>query len=499
MATAGTKEAILSSLLEDARHWRGLRDYVYDLNMPLLFNSKESPLPCRETSAEFEAINSSFSSQIHALFEALHDFENLSKTEGKTEDVDGYIRKDGLFCIININNQSFDRYPECLHRNFHSRRLSLRDLATLPQLWRVCELRLYSAPYYATNIHFQNTRPVSLRLPLELVSRLPALRSLICPWLWERMPVAYHLRTLRHFTRPWEGPWRDERHEFGRAVRELHEHMPASLTTARLWFWKPSAFYADEDQGIEMPDLIRPDDADPLSLGLRTVASHLEQFDVRAFLTPDLFRAPVTWPRMKRLRVEFHPWCPDGTWYFVGPRGENPHPGGGFEITREQHYPPVSPNEEDDKMDEEYFDDEEIEDEDERRADMFRTEPLPRKIEPLLLAFADALKGMPALEEAELFAYLAWKPSKERRRAYEDSDEAPYNQDCAIYRWGVSYVPGKDGGKGSLTWQVGSWRPHEDVIQSFKALGGKGSEVEITWKPFEFRDKREDANRGAFD
>lgn len=241
-----------------------------------------------------------------------------------------------------------------------------------------------------------------------------------------------------------------------------------------------------------MPGLVRPDDADPLSLGLRTVASHLEQFDLRAFLTPDLFRAPVTWSRMKRLCVEFHPWCPDGTWYFVGPRDENPHPTGGFEITREQHYPPTAPDEQDDKMDEEYVEDQGNEEEEERRMDMFRTEPLPSMINPLLLAFADALKGMPALEEAELFTYLAWQPSEERQRAYKDSDEAPYNQDRAIYRWGVRYAPGKDDGNGLLTWQVGSWRPQEDIIQSFKALGSEGGEVEITWKPFEFTDNREE-------
>ncbi|OTA67384.1 hypothetical protein K449DRAFT_390097 [Hypoxylon sp. EC38] len=498
MAAAGTKEAILNSLLEDARYWRGLRDYVYDLNIPLLLNSEESPLPCRETPAEFEAINSSFSSQIHALFEALHDFESLSKTDGNAEDVNEYIRKDGIICIIRINNQSFDRYPDCLHRNFHSCRLSLLEPATLPQLWRVSELRLFPAQYYGSNIDFENVRPVSLRLPLELVLRLPALRSLDCPWLWERMPVAFRLRTLRHFTRPWEGPWRDERHEFGRAVQELHEHIPTSLAAARLWFWKPSAFYADEDQSIEMPDLVRPDDADPLSLGLRTMASHLEQFDLRAFLTPDLFRAPVAWPRMKRLHVEFHPWCPDGTWYFVGPRGENPHSDGGFEITREQHYPPVGPNEQDDEMDEVYIEDEGSEEEDEHQTDMFRTEPLPHKINSLLLAFAEALKGMPVLEEAEMFAYLAWQPSEERRRIYRDSDEAPYNQDRAIYRWGVTYAPGKDGGNELLTWQVGSWRPQEDVIQSFKTLGGEDSKVEIIWKPFEFTKRREDKDRGAF-
>ncbi|KAI1451581.1 hypothetical protein F4805DRAFT_471541 [Annulohypoxylon moriforme] len=446
MDTVDSKKCILNSLLEDARHWRGLRYYPYDLSMPLLLNSEESPLPCRETPVEFEAINSSFSFQVHALFGALHDFESSSKAEGKTEDGVEYIRKDGLILIIRINNQSFDRYLDCLHRNFHSRRLSLSDPATLPQLFRVSELRLFPAPDYGATIDFVNARP---------------------------------------------------RHEFGRAVRELHEHMPTSLVSARLWFWKPSAFYTYEDQSIEMPDLIRPGNADPLSLGLRTMASHLEQFDLRAFLTPDLFRAPVTWPRMKRLRVEFHPWCPDGTWYFVGPRGENPHPDAGFKITREQHYPPLSPNEHDDKMDEEYVEDEGNEEEG-RRTDMFRTEPLTSKIEPLLFAFADALKGMPTLEEAELFAYLAWQPSKERQRAYTNSDEAPYNRDRAIYRWGVSYTPERGGCNGLLTWQVGSWRPQEDIIQSFKALGGEGSETKITWKPFEFVDKREDEDRSAF-
>ncbi|KAI1450733.1 hypothetical protein F5Y02DRAFT_1954 [Annulohypoxylon stygium] len=495
----GTKEAILNSLLEDARKYGKLRDQVYDVYMPLLLNPRESPLPCRETPAEFEAINSSFSSQIHTLFEALHDFERLSKAEeGKTEDVDGYIHKDGLISTISVNPQSFDIYPDCRHRNFHSRRLFLRDLAALPQLWRVSELRLCPVPNYGNYTEFEDSRPVSLRFPLELVSKLPALRSLECPWLWERMPVAFYLSTVRHFTRPWEGPWRDARHEFGKAVRELHEHIPASLVKMRLWFWKPSAFYHEGDQSIEMPDLIRPEDADPVSLGLRTLASHLEEFDVRAFLTPDIFRAPVAWPRMKRLRVEFHPWCPDGTWYFVGPRDENPYPDGGFEITREQHYPPVSPNEQDEETDEKYIDDDEgCEEEDQCRTDMFRTEPLSSKIELLLLAFANALKGMPALEEAELFTYLAWQPSKERTRAYEDSDEAPYNREHAIYRWGVSYVPGKEGGHGLLTWQVGSWRPGEDVIRSFEALGGEGSEIEIAWEPFEFTERRE-IDVGAF-
>ncbi|OTB14126.1 hypothetical protein K445DRAFT_23907 [Daldinia sp. EC12] len=178
MAAIETKEAILNSLLGNAH--------------------------------EFQVINSSFSSQIHALFEALYDFEELSETKDETKDETDegyrYIREEAFVPIIRIRIQSFDRYPNCLHRNFHSRRLFLRDLGTLLQLWRVSELRLFPAPDYGADIDFENAWPVSLRSPLELVSKLPTLRSLDCPWLWERMPVAFRLRTFRHFTRPWEGP-----------------------------------------------------------------------------------------------------------------------------------------------------------------------------------------------------------------------------------------------------------------------------------------------------
>jgi hypothetical protein len=125
---------------------------------------------------------------------------------------------------------------------------------------------------------------------------------------------------------------------------------------------------------------------------------------------------------------------------------------------------------------------------------MFRTVPLPAKIEPLLLAFAEAPKsGMPALEEAELFAYLVWQPAEERRGAYEGChEEVSYNQDHAVYRWGVTYAPGKDGGKGLLTWQVRAWRPHEDVMRAIEALGVPDGGVEAIWEPFDFLDIREE-------
>ncbi|KAH7142791.1 hypothetical protein B0J13DRAFT_585496 [Dactylonectria estremocensis] len=216
-----------------------------------------------------------------------------------------------------------------------------------------------------------------------------------------------------------------------------------------------------------MPNLISPVDEDPVSVGMRTIASYLEELDLRAFLTPDLFKAQVQWPRMRRLRIEFHPCRPDGCWYFVGPRGENPNPEG-FEITH-QHYPPTSPNEDDDELDEEFT--ENLDDTDSRLPDMFRTEPLADNIEPLLSAFATVLKGMPALEEAELFTHISWNPSEERLAEY--GDEAPYDAEYGGRRWGLRYVPGKDGVEGLVEWQVGEWRPHEGIIKLFEGLGGE--------------------------
>lgn len=500
MAEPVTKEAILASILERAREFGGLRECDYDLNLPLLINAPESPLACRETQDEFGAINASFSTQIHAFFEALREFESRSTST----DGDEFIRAEGLQPSIRVINQSFDIFPSCLHRSFHSRRLFLVSngnhsnndqdaAASLPQLSRVTVLRIGPEPNYASDIAYENARPLSPALLLQLAIRCPNLRRLECPWLWERTPSAFVLRSMRHFTRPWEGPWRDARREFGRAVTELGGRLPESLVSARLWFWRPGTVsYREGDQAALMPDLVGPEGEDPVSLGLRELGGRLEELDVRAFVTPDLFRAPMAWRRMKRLRVEFHPWCSDGTWYFAGPGDDkSAEPEKGFEVT-EEHYPPDSPDELDEEVDEEYADEEGTDEEAEFATNMFRTEPIPSKIEPLLLGFAEALKGMPALEEAELFAWLAWHPSEEMRSTYGGADEAPFNMDRTTYRWGVKYAPGSDGGKGVVTWQVGPWRPHENVIRAFETLNGENGGVDTVWNALGLLDRRND-------
>lgn len=502
-SSPSTKEEILQHMLKSIQEYnarmvseglryRGTDEFPFDLEMPLLLHSVEAPLPCRETLQEFAPINAHFSTQIHALFAAIRDYEQLSKSEpGQGDD---YIRDTGLVANIRVGRQSFDRYKSCLHRHYHHRLLTLSDsLAdSLPELSRVTGLRLSPGKdYQRLDYSMLDSRPVSPRVPFQLATRLPNLRRIDLPWLLcERLPVRWTQREMRHYTRPWAGPWRDRRREFRAAVDNLHAQLPKGVTSMRLLCWQPDS-WSCEEQTRRMPNLLGHDAAeegDPVSIALRTLAAPLEELDVRAILTPDIFRAPVAWPRMRRLKVEFNPLSPDGTWYFAGPRGEDPFGDeGGFAVDDEQHYPPAVASAEDKEIDKSWPEAEGCVEE-ERDWDQFRTVPKRDKVEPLLLAFAAALRGMPALEEAELFARLSWQPSEERLLAYRDANgelEVPYDVANPHFMWRVEYVPEAEGKKGLLTWQVGDWRPDEKVSRAFEAVGGNDG-IEVEWKEFEY-------------
>ncbi|KFY26969.1 hypothetical protein V493_03765 [Pseudogymnoascus sp. VKM F-4281 (FW-2241)] len=521
---AASKDAILNSFLEIARNYNAcpppgrnkvvLAACQFEAEMPLLL----SPLVCWEPPAVFEAINAHFSAQVHAFFNALHDLEDMAD-KPSSDDLELLRRDEWLRPEICIASQSFDN-PEangdCLHRVYHTRRLTVQNPDSLPLLNRVIQLRIFHAEAYGPDP--DNMRPVSMRTPLELATRPPNLRELECPWLWERFPIAFKSRAMRRFSHVWEGPWRDARVDFGRGVHHVMPLLPSSLTKVRLWFWIKNS-HAHEDQAVQMPDLVGAslsspstnefEDMDPVSLGLRDLGSRLEELDVCALITPDLFHSSgdgLLWPRMLHLRVEFHPCAPNGSWYFSGPRGENPH-ATGFAITREEHYPPGRPEYDDETHDlwddeqDEYCGDETIYEH--YTPDMFRTRPIAERINPLLLAFASSLQRqkMSSLQDAELCTWLTWRPSKERVQEYEGSDDAPPTSDVeetVTFRWGVRYDAPKGDGKVKVTWQVGEdWRPEDEVITAFEDLvGGEGENME--WKAFEFREDREEDAEAYF-
>ncbi|KAL5345196.1 hypothetical protein ACLOAV_009565 [Pseudogymnoascus australis] len=517
-ATPPSKDAMLNSFLESVRYCNaclppGHNKLVFatcqlKAEMPLLLNPPGAPLACREPPAVFEAVNAHFSAQVHAFFNALHDLENMAD-KPSSDDLELLRRDEWLEPLICIGNQSFDKPLDCSHRVYHTRRLTVQNSDSLPLLNRVIQLRIFDEEAYGPDP--ANMRPVSMRTPLELATRIPHLRELDCPWLWEYLPIAFTSRAMRRVSRVWEGPWRDARIEFGQGVRHVMPLLPSSLTKVRLWFWRPDTTGDWADQAAQMPDLVGAslllpstnefEDMDPVSLGLRDLGSRLEELDVTALITPDLFHSNgdgLLWPRMLQLKVEFHPCAPNGSWYFSGPRGEDPY-ATGFAITREEHYPRESPDYDDETHavwsddEEENWGDEGIYDH--YTPDMFRTRPIVERINPLLLAFALSLQQqkMPSLQDAELFTWLTWWPSMDRVQEYKGSDEVPptsYVGETVMFRWGVRYDAPKGDRKGKVTWQVGEdWRPEDEVIAAFEDLVGKEGDME--WKAFEFTDDRE--------
>lgn len=50
-------------------------------------------------------------------------------------------------------------------------------------------------------------------------TKLSNLETLECLYLHDRFPYPYEDAVISHFTRPWKGPRRDARHDFGKAMK----------------------------------------------------------------------------------------------------------------------------------------------------------------------------------------------------------------------------------------------------------------------------------------
>ncbi|KAH7027560.1 uncharacterized protein B0I36DRAFT_351076 [Microdochium trichocladiopsis] len=508
----------------------------HEISLPLLINPPEDSLACHETAVETAYVSSHISSRLHALFSqlslALGDQTTTdaappqrSTSLSSTSPATSVLPEEGMFLELKVASQSFDIFPFCDHRQYHSRRLTLSSPDTLPTVPSITKLLLKSTETYDggdnNTSEDYRIRPLSLLIPFQLAAKLPDLHTLILPWMWERpLSFAHSSRVVReHYTRPWEGPLRDARHDFGNAILEQQMFLrggriPNGLKNVLMHFWTPQQV-AEEDQSERRPNLIisptaaatsvglvEGENKDPVSLGLCKLAGQLERLDLRAMVTEDLFPTPAPapagagleveqhqqhrqWSKMQRLRIEFHPLRPDGKWFFIGPKGEDPHgEEGGFEISEDRDYPREHDIPEDEEVDEEYEDFPTGDVEVDILQDMFRTEPHRERIEPLLARFAQAVReaNMPSLQDAELFAYLWWAPSdsREEEEGYA-GQEQPYAKYSA-HRWGVKYITSRggngDGGGAearttapTVQWQVGDWRPSPDVMALFEGLG----------------------------
>ncbi|KAK1978605.1 hypothetical protein LZ30DRAFT_632825 [Colletotrichum cereale] len=466
------------------------------LPLPVLVDdSAENPLPCHEPAEETMAVSVHLSVRIHALY------KQIAAAYNSVEDPPA-----SLVVELEIQPQKFEPEPPyCYHRRYHSRRLQLQDPETLPNLPFVSSLTIRSVASRGAE-NATDMRPLSPLVPLQCLVHLPAVQEWNAPWLWERpMPACMPSRAMReHYSWPWEGPLRDARHEFGAAIMNQEKHLcgkriPASLTRASLHFW-PFFSLPKHDQSVARPNLIHPADKDPVSVGLCKLGAQLNLFDLRAVVTPDLFPRPEApadqqWSQMRRFRLEFHPLRPDGRWYFVGPGGEDPHDSeqGGYKISDTKHYPRETETDEDMEIDEEYGIN--PDDDCDYHLDMFRTEPCRDRIEPLLAAFAKSVTrdNMPSLDDAEIFTHLWWWcPSDDRE---VNKYGLPMEKG---HRWGVKFIAGrgseekkKDGDAANaaaptppvVQWQVGDWRPSEEVMSLFESLG-RQEWLDLEWDKY---------------
>ncbi|KAJ1323564.1 hypothetical protein MN608_10808 [Microdochium nivale] len=489
----------------------GARHVGYTVTLPLLLDRTGDRMLCHEVSAETAAVSAHLSERIHALYEQLSSNRAV-------------LAKGGPISVsITIGQQGFNAYPHCPHRRFHSRRLHLLDANKLPDLDFVHRL-LVDTEYDRNFEHeFEDMRLLSLLVPLYYLSHLPAVHTVELPWMWER-PALYAMPDKswqNDGTRPWEGPLRDARYEFGTALLSSPEgkksssaaiRIPETLRRAVLYFWKASQFPV-EDHSLPRPNLVSPAPEDPVSLGLCKLAAQLEVFDLRALITPALFPITITeweaarevaqWSRMRRLRIEFHLASPDGLWYFDGPADGRHNQRNYLDqkdenqtfVVGPEHYPRevAAPEIEAEIHDVLEGRKSRMVSTDPHDVHLFRIVPRRETVEPLLKAFAKAIArdNMPRLEDAELFAWLCWSP-----RVEEDlEDDESLDAELETYRWGVKYIApigpqrenmeGEHQREGIVQWQVGDWRPSQDVLHAFEELG-----VTQEWLDFEVRGGR---------
>ncbi|KAI9766216.1 MAG: hypothetical protein M1839_005006 [Geoglossum umbratile] len=204
------------------------------------------------------------------------------------------------------------------------------------------------------------------------------------------------------------------------------------------------------------------------SLHTLTLAPALTDIDLTGpiVISPSLFwlgegEAPPLWPNVRRFHVTFGIETPDGGWYFE----RDPRPHEEEEDEDNEDDDDVSPTSEDD--------DEVAENEEEDDPlppdtfhpnptarltgslphNSFRTFPSPTTIPPLLLSMARAAACMPVLRRFSLAAELHSAEGAQFEVMYLGKAEK-----CVYDR-----MEEGDEGKERVYWQVGGWRPGEEV------------------------------------
>ncbi|KAK2765161.1 hypothetical protein FQN54_008860 [Arachnomyces sp. PD_36] len=450
------------------RRSRYLRFIKVVVPFPDLQQKGDTRLRCRESKDEIRANNELITRQISGLFTALRTLETQDLPHNQPARI--RLRIETPYQLEEMD-EICQTYLECDHRKYPSWRLCLLNPKTLPEISCITSLVVDRQLNPWTDLSCRYERALDFGLVAHLICKLPNLRDVDCAYLGERFPLAYSYRAVQHFTRVWEGPWRDSRHAFGKAIEG--GTLPTGMNYARFLFGPRNQIGYFTDQNGALPDLVKPMSYDPLSAGLRLLSQQLTEFDLRVCASSSLFwplpqeeATSPFWPNLKRLQVEFSPTTPSGTWFFQGPRGEG-RGATGYQIT-EEHYPPTKKNRADKRWDRIW--DREGGRYEDMSSDLFRVSPIDDILEPFLEAFAKALSNMPSLEVANLYTYLGWKTDLE--------EQYPHLKSRRKYRWGIKYLAE---GTPRVEWQVDGWRPSAALHQRFKDLARDGQALEEQW------------------
>jgi hypothetical protein len=471
-------------IMYSGRHLRHLRDLEFRTELPALewdeeANKDDHPL-FRDTSEDLDQMDQEFTRQIGLLFATLQKME----TRAATNYGPGRIK-----LTLYTPTRDVDRNWYSLHRSFTSWRIHLLSPETLPSLKCIRSINVeIGADIQICGEPDPPLRKLDLRVLLDLSNKLPNLDSLQCKIGGDEWHSGVETEAARYVTQDWEGPRRDSRHDFGKALGVVS--LPC-LRHVRLDFIYPICKSDWIDQRLAMPNLVRPEIYDPFSTSLRLLSYQLRTMSIRVVADETLFwpadNSTPSWPNLKSINVMFHMATPSGTWYFQG----LPNVGAtsGSDVN-EDSYPPLIDNEKERKTAEEV---EYLDWGDNRVTAQFRVDPNNETLVPFLTAFAKATASMPSLKEFALWSPLLF--CVDDLDMYEDFDASAVSRFTeGELAWGIAYAkpgaeafatdPGEDFCSiRQIWWRVAKWRPNPELHNLFQQIGceAHGKDIQEYW------------------
>jgi hypothetical protein len=398
---------------------------------------------------------------------------------------------------LTIYTPSQDRsgWEGCFHWTFNHWRTHLLKPETLPDLQSVGWLQINEG----------GNAKLDYRILIDLAIHCPNLKCLECHIGMEEWEQPYRQEPAKLFLCEYDGPRRDTRHDFRKAV--THTNMPKSLQRIELnSFCRLSMNIWDYiDHRKPMPNLISPLSKDSFSNNIRISSYHLKELTLHVQADETLFwpedNSTPIWPHLQLVSIMFHIVSPSGAWYFEGLRGEGRDTLG--YAVNDASYPPLEHTDEDE--------DDEFEVEEcgrrsfeEHYSFQYRISPNEKVLRPFFSNFAKAAANMPALRQAVLWSLLRFDVDggepDEREPFMLDYSEFPRDRyqhgDLENLAWGLAYY--KPNYRSYFTnnpaeffsnarriwWKVGKWRPDPELHDLFQQIGRRehGKALEEHWK-----------------